>query len=90
MPNSKQQDAITVLRGVEVGRVLAWLEVVRSVGSAPQQAHTHGRLSHQQLDALRAIESLPDDHIMAFWPSDAHIARSGKPRPPLRDRLGRN
>ena len=82
MLTSKQQDAIAVLREIEVGRVLAWLEVVRSVGSATQQAHTHRRLSHQQLDALRAIESLPDNYIMALWPSDAHIARPGKHRPP--------
>ena len=89
MPTSKQQDAIAVLRGVGLGRVLSWLEVVRAVSSATQQAPTHRRLSQQQLDALRAIESLPDDHIMAFWPSDAHTARSGKHRPPLRHRLGR-
>ena len=89
MPTPKQQDAIAVLRGTDVSTVLSWLEVVRSVGSATQQAHTHRRLSHQQLDALRTIESLPDDHIMALWPAGAHAARSGKHQPPLRDRLGR-
>ena len=87
MPTQKQQDAIAVLRGIHVSRVLSWLEVVRSFGSATQQAHTHRRLSQQQLDALRMIESLPDDHIMALWPAGAHTARSGKHRPPLQDRL---
>ena len=89
MPTPKQQDAIVVLRGVERERVLSWLEVVRAVSSATQPADTHRCLSHQQLDALRTIESLPDDYIMALLSSDTHIARSGKHQPSLRDGLGR-
>ena len=82
------QEAIAALQGVDLERVLSWLEVVRSIGSGDQRPQSHRRVSRQQIDALRVIERLPDDRIIALWPLGAPTARSGKHWPP-RDRLTR-
>ena len=78
MPTPSQQDAIAALQGIELGRVLSWLEVLRTVNSDVGRPYTHRRVSSQQLNALRAIESLPDEQIMALLSLDGHTLRSGK------------
>ena len=87
MTTLSPQEAIAALQGNELERVLSWLEAVRSIDLGAQRSHTHRSVSHQQLDALRAIECLSDDHIKALWPLDAHTARSGKHCPPRQDWL---
>ena len=66
MPPLSQQEAIANLQGFDVARVLAWLEVFRSLDPCCQHSPSHRCLPRQQLDALFIIQWFPDDHISAI------------------------
>ncbi|KAK0507269.1 hypothetical protein JMJ35_010307 [Cladonia borealis] len=77
MPTLSPREAYAALQGIGIERVLSWVEVLRTVNLDVGRPHTHRCVTSQQLNALRAIEGLPDDQIMALLSLDGHTARSG-------------
>lgn len=78
MPTVLQLEAIEALRGVEPSRLLAWLEIYRSLEPDSQQSQAHRHVPQQQLNALAFIKHLPDNHILAYLQSagqDSHFGQ---------------
>ena len=70
-PTLQQQSAIKALKGVPERKVLAWLELLRSIEPGYKHRSGPGLVSTQRLDAISTLQHSPNGSIVSWLRYDA-------------------